>query len=82
MTLVTASLFTTVGMLSATDIKFELDRFLLRPTSLLILGYMIAYWGGFEVKLKRRLGLLKDISDFRSALWVGPDSEPNHGSPS
>ena len=64
MTLVTTSLFTTVGMLSATDIKFELDRFLLRPASLLILGYLIAYWGGFEVKLKRRLGLLKDISDF------------------
>ena len=65
MTLVASSLFTTVGVLSAaTDFKFELDRFLLRPTSLLILGYLIAYWGGFEVKLKRRLELLKDISDF------------------
>ena len=64
MTLVASSLFTTVGVLSTTDIKFELDRFLLRPTSLLILGYLIAYWGGFEVKLKRRLELLKDISDF------------------
>ncbi len=63
MTLVTASLFTIVGVL-ATEDKFELDRFLLRVASLLILGYLIAYWGGFEVKLKRRLGLLKDISDF------------------
>ena len=64
MTLVTASLFTIVGVLAPTPDKFVLDRFLLRPTSLLILGYLIAYWGGFEVKLKRRLGLLKDTSDF------------------
>lgn len=64
MTLVTASLFTIVAVLAPTDGEFELDRFLLRVVSLLILGYLIAYWGGFEVKLKRRLGLLKDISDF------------------
>ena len=64
MTLVAASLFTIVGVVSRTDDTFEVDRFLLRPTSLLILGYMIAYWGGYEVKLKRRLGLLKDISAF------------------
>jgi signal transduction histidine kinase len=72
MTLIAASLFTTVGVLSPTDENFQLqlDRFLLRPTSLLLLGYMIARWGGFEVKLKRRLGLLKDISDF---------SDPRYG---
>jgi signal transduction histidine kinase len=64
MTLVATLLFTLVGMLAPAEATFEWDRFLLRPTSLLILGYLIAYWGGFEVKLKRRLGLLKDISDF------------------
>ena len=64
MTLVAALLFTVVGILSPTDETFELSRFLLRLTCLLLLGYMIAQWGGFEVKLKRRLGLLKDISDF------------------
>lgn len=64
MTLVNAALFTTVSILTPTAEKIELDRFLLRPMSLLILGYLIAYWGGYEVKLKRRLGLLKDISDF------------------
>ena len=63
-TLVSASLFTIVGVLTLTENTLELNRFLLRPTSLLALGYMIAHWGGFEVKLKRRLGLLKDISDF------------------
>ena len=64
MTLVAASLFTIVGVLFHEETTLELGRFLLRPTSLLTLGYMIAHWGGFEVKLKSRLGLLKDISDF------------------
>lgn len=64
MTLVAASLFTIVGVLFAAENPLEMSRFLLRPTSLLALGYMIAHWGGFEVKLKSRLGLLKDISNF------------------
>lgn len=64
MTLVTASLFTIVGVLFRTSETLDLSKFLLRPTSLLALGYMIAHWGGFEVKLKSRLGLLKDISSF------------------
>ena len=40
----------------------ELGSFLLRPVYLLVLGYMMAYWGGFELDLKRRLGLLKEVS--------------------
>jgi hypothetical protein len=28
----------------------------------MMLGYMISYWGGQEIKLKRRLVLLKDVS--------------------
>ena len=64
MTLAAASLFTIVGVQFHEETTLELGRFLLRPTSLLTLGYMIAHWGGFEVKLKSRLGLLRDISDF------------------
>ncbi|OLE52797.1 MAG: hypothetical protein AUG51_16625 [Acidobacteria bacterium 13_1_20CM_3_53_8] len=41
--------------------KFELNRFLLRPIYLLVLSYMMAYWGGFEIMLKRRLALLKEV---------------------
>ena len=63
MTLVAAALFTIVSVLFAAA-TIDLSKFLLRPTSLLALGYMIAHWGGYEVKLKSRLGLLKDISDF------------------
>lgn len=61
--LASAALFSAVGFLT-TPAKpaFELNGFLLRPTSLLVLGYMMAYWGGYEVTLKRRLALLKDVS--------------------
>ena len=69
MTLVAASLYTIVSVLYPAGDTVELSRFLLRVISLLVLGYMIAHWGGFEVKLKRRLGLLKDISDFSDARF-------------
>ncbi len=62
-TLVAAVLFTGVGFMMAPDEpEFMLNSFLLRPTSLLVLGYMIACWGGAETILRRRLALLKDVS--------------------
>lgn len=63
MTITSAVLFAVVGYLSAPpEPEFELNRFLLRPVYLLVLGYMIAHWGGAEVTLKRRLKFLKDIT--------------------
>jgi signal transduction histidine kinase len=61
-TIVSTLGFTLIGYATATKSNFELDRFLLRPVYLLVLGYMIAYWGGHEIKLKRRLNLLKEIN--------------------
>src|SRR5215212_7245977 len=62
-TLVSAALFTLVGYLSAPpEPAFELNRFLLRPIYLVVLGYMIAYWGEAELRLKRRLALLKEVN--------------------
>lgn len=62
-TVVAAVLFTCVGFAMApAEPEFELNSFLLRPTSLLVLGYMIACWGGAETTLRRRLALLKDIN--------------------
>jgi signal transduction histidine kinase len=61
-TIVSALLFTVIGYLTAhPSSTFELNRFLLRPTYLLVLGYMMAYWGGREVTFKRRLALLKQV---------------------
>jgi signal transduction histidine kinase len=62
-TLASAALFMAVGFAVAPDdAGREFDRFMLRPTSLIFLGYMISFWGGAEQMLKRRLGLLKNLS--------------------
>jgi signal transduction histidine kinase len=62
-TIVSVLSFTIVSLVTALlNPPFELNRFLLRPIDLAVLGYMVAYWGGFQVKLSRRLALLKDVS--------------------
>jgi signal transduction histidine kinase len=62
-TVISAVLFTTVGFVTAPKgLDFELNRFLLRPIYLFVLGYMMAYWGGYEITLKRRLALLKEVN--------------------
>lgn len=61
-TVISTLFFTLIGYATAAPNNFELNRFLLRPVYLLVLGYMIAYWGGHEIKLKRRLNLLKEIN--------------------
>ncbi len=63
LTLVSTVLFTIVGLLSAPPgSAFQLNRLLLRPILLLILGYMISRWGGFKINLRKRLQLLKDAT--------------------
>lgn len=62
-TLVSAALFTTVGYVTVpAEPEFNLNIFLLRPIYLVVFGYMMAYWGGAEITMKRRLALLKDVS--------------------
>lgn len=62
-TIISTLFFTLIGYATApAESNFELNRFLLRPVYLLVLGYMIAYWGGREIKLKRRLNLLKELN--------------------
>ena len=62
-TVVSAILFVIVGYFTAPELHFELNRFLLRSVTLLFLGYMIARWGGSEIEMKRRLKLLKDVTN-------------------
>ncbi|HJQ71171.1 MAG TPA: histidine kinase [Blastocatellia bacterium] len=62
-TVISTALFTIIGYATAPKgPDFELNRFLMRPTYLLALGYMVSYWGGLEIKLLRRLALLKEVS--------------------
>lgn len=58
---VSTILFTVVGYATAPS-DVDLNRLLLRTTSMLLLGYMIAYLGGFAVLLMRRLALLKEVN--------------------
>ena len=63
LTLVSASLFTLIGILTAvSEPQFELNTFLLRSIQLLVLGYMISRWGGFKINLKNQLQMLKDVT--------------------
>jgi len=63
LTVIATVFFTLVGyFFSVAEPDFQLNRFLLRPICLLVLGYLIAYWGGFENRLKQRLRFLKDIN--------------------
>jgi signal transduction histidine kinase len=61
LTLVSAILVSIVGIVVALG-HVELNRLMLRPIQLLILGYMISRWGGFKINLRNRLQLLKDVT--------------------
>src|SRR6185295_19916113 len=55
-TIVSTLFFTLIGYATApADSTFELNRFLLRPVYLLVLGYMIAYWWPDEEFSKVRI---------------------------
>jgi signal transduction histidine kinase len=41
----------------------DLERTLVRPIFLLVLGYLIAYWGGHEITHRLRLRLLQEINN-------------------
>jgi signal transduction histidine kinase len=58
----TTVLFVVAGALAyVAGGEFELDRAIIRPIYLVLLGYMVSYWGGREITLRRRVNLLKDV---------------------
>jgi signal transduction histidine kinase len=65
-TAVAALLISGVGYAVSSPDTFELNRFLLRPVCLAVLGYMIAWFGGLEQRLRRRLTLLRDMTVLRN----------------
>jgi len=61
-TTVSTLLFVFVGFFFAPpEPEFELNRYLIRTIYLFVLGWMIAYWGGRELALRRRLTILQEI---------------------
>ncbi|HEU4477121.1 MAG TPA: histidine kinase [Pyrinomonadaceae bacterium] len=62
-TLISTLLFSLIAYLvTPAGGHFEWNRFLLRYVNILVIGYIIAYWGGAEITLRERLGLLKEVS--------------------
>jgi signal transduction histidine kinase len=61
-TVVSAFMCIIVGLLAAQPGPFDETRFVMRPLAVVGLGYILAYWGGAELQLKRRLILLKELS--------------------
>jgi signal transduction histidine kinase len=62
-TLLAAILLLSVGVaLGHGEADFSIRHVLMGPTMLLVIGYMTASFGGHELKLKRRLALLKDVT--------------------
>lgn len=62
-TLASVVLFTIAGLVSISPSKpYDLGEAVMRPIYLIGFGYMIAHWGRGKIILKRRLGLLQEIS--------------------
>lgn len=50
------------GVTTPGGAAFELDRSLVRPLYLLILGYLMSHWGAHENRARARLALLREVS--------------------
>jgi signal transduction histidine kinase len=61
-TVISCFLCITVGLVASPPGAFDQTRFVMRPLAVLGLGYILSYWGGAELALKRKLILLKELS--------------------
>jgi signal transduction histidine kinase len=60
-TVASAILFIASGIVFS-PVALELNRFLMRALYLLVLGYMMASLGGLEIRLRRRLAVLREVT--------------------
>jgi signal transduction histidine kinase len=61
-TAVSAALCILVSRLVPPAGTFDVARFAMRPLAIVGLGYILAYWGGAEIALKRKMALLNELS--------------------
>ncbi|HWO02346.1 MAG TPA: hypothetical protein VNS63_24080, partial [Blastocatellia bacterium] len=67
-TFVSALLFITVSVADPDESStFAIRRLAVRLVYLLVLGYLMAHWGGVKIKLHRQLELLKEITNVSQA---------------
>jgi signal transduction histidine kinase len=60
--LVSSVLCLLVGWLVTPEGHLEVGRLAMRPFAIVGLGYILAYWGGAEVALRRKMALLNELS--------------------
>jgi signal transduction histidine kinase len=61
-TIASAALSVLVSYLAPTAGDVDVTRFAMRPLAIVGLGYILAYWGGAEIALKRKMLLLNELS--------------------
>lgn len=65
-TVASVALFVLVGFtVPSAGPQSQFGELAIRPVYLSTLGYMLAYWGGYEMMLKRRMTLLNEVNN----LW-------------
>ncbi len=62
LTVVCTSLFLMLNILLLDQLQLDVPRFARRAVYMAALGYILAYWGGAEARLRRRLTFLKEMS--------------------
>lgn len=73
-----AASFAGIGVLTAPrGPDLDLNSFVTSPLYLLVLGYLTAVWGGYEVRSRARLALLRDVTAL-SNLRFGVDRTEAH----
>jgi signal transduction histidine kinase len=61
-TIVSTFLFVALGYFAAPMGSYEWNRLVMRPVSLILLGYVLTYWARAEQRLRRNLELLRQVS--------------------
>ncbi len=73
-----AASYAGIGLLTVPrGLGVELSSFVTSPLYLLLLGYLTAVWGGYEVRSRARLALLRDVTAL-SNLRFGVDRTEAH----
>jgi signal transduction histidine kinase len=62
LTVVSTLVFVSLNLLLVVPLQLDIPRFARRAVYMAALGYILAYWGGAEAILRRKLTFLKDLS--------------------
>ena len=62
LTVACTAVFLTLNILLISELQLDIPRFVRRTVYMAVLGYILAYWGGAEALLRRRLTFLKELS--------------------